>query len=44
MGNPPASLLMVTILSITVRIDNVVDRRRFGASRENDARRADAPA
>ena len=25
MGNPPASLLMVTILSITVRIDNVVD-------------------
>ena len=34
MGYPPASLLMVTILSITMRIDNVVDRRRFGAPQE----------
>src|SRR6185437_8662758 len=30
MGYPPASLLMVTILSMTVRIDNVVDRGRYG--------------
>ena len=34
MGYPPASLLMVTILSITMGIDNVVDRRRFGAPQE----------
>ena len=34
MGYPPASLLMVTILSIAMRIDNVVDRRRFGAPQE----------
>jgi len=33
-GYPPASLLMVTILSITMGIDNVVDRRRFGAPQE----------
>jgi hypothetical protein len=35
---------MVTILSITVRIDNVVDRQRVGALAENEHRRADAPA
>jgi hypothetical protein len=35
---------MVTILSITVRIDNVVDRQRVGAPEENEHRRADAPA
>jgi hypothetical protein len=29
---------MVTILSITVRIDNVVDRRRVGALGENEHR------
>jgi uncharacterized protein YqeY len=34
MGYPPASLLMVTILSITMGIDNVVDRRRFGGPQE----------
>jgi hypothetical protein len=35
---------MVTILSITVRIDNVVDRQRVGALEENEHRQADAPA
>jgi hypothetical protein len=34
---------MVTILSITVRIDNVVDRQRVGALAENEHRWADAP-
>jgi len=29
---------MFTILSITVRIDNVVDRRRVGALAENEHR------
>jgi hypothetical protein len=35
---------MVTILSMTVRIDNVVGQRRFGASHENEGRRANASA
>jgi hypothetical protein len=35
---------MATILSITVRIDNVVDRQRVGALAENEDRGADAPA
>jgi hypothetical protein len=34
---------MVTILSITVRIDNVVDGQRVGALAENEDRRVDAP-
>ena len=33
MGNPPASLLMVTILSISVQIDNVADSGRVGCRR-----------
>lgn len=33
MGNPPASLLMVTILSIGVQIDNVADSGRVGCRR-----------
>jgi hypothetical protein len=35
---------MITILSITVRIDNVVDLRRFAALVENEHRGADVPA
>jgi hypothetical protein len=35
---------MVTILSITMRIDNVVDRQRVGALEVNELRRADARA
>jgi len=34
---------MVTILSITVRIDNVVDGQRVGALAENDHRGVVAP-
>jgi hypothetical protein len=34
---------MLTILSITVRIDNVVDRQRVGALAENEHRKDDAP-
>jgi hypothetical protein len=34
---------MFTILSITVRIDNVVDLRRVGALKGNGHRRADIP-
>src|SRR6478672_6878975 len=33
MGDPPASLLMITILSIGVQIDNVVDCGLVGRSR-----------
>jgi hypothetical protein len=35
---------MITILSITVRIDNVVEVRRVGAVPENDHRVAESPA
>jgi uncharacterized protein YqeY len=35
---------MITILSITVRIDNVVEVRRVGVVKENHRRRADGPA
>jgi hypothetical protein len=35
---------MPTILSITVRIDNVVDRQRVGALTGKEHRGADAPA
>jgi hypothetical protein len=35
---------MVTILSIAVRSDNVVEPRRVGPPMENDHRRADTPA
>jgi hypothetical protein len=35
---------MITILSITVRIDNVVEARRVGAAVENDHRQAECPA
>jgi hypothetical protein len=34
---------MVTILSITMRIDNVVDGQCVGAPTENEHHRVDAP-
>jgi hypothetical protein len=34
---------MVTILSITVRIDNVVDGQRVGTLADDDHRGVDAP-
>jgi uncharacterized membrane protein len=34
---------MITILSIPVRIDNVVDGQRVGALAENDHRGVEAP-
>jgi hypothetical protein len=35
---------MLTILSITARIDNVIDPQRVEALAEKEHRRADAPA
>jgi hypothetical protein len=35
---------MLPILSMTVRIDNVVDRQRVGALAEKEHRRTEAPA